>query len=89
MKTVIIGTGSFAPPRVVTNDDLAEVMDTSDEWIRTRTGIEQRHISDGPGTTWMAAEAAKLALKDAGVEPEDIDIIIAATTTADKSGFRS
>ena len=83
MKTVIIGTGSFAPPRVVTNDDLAEVMDTSDEWIRTRTGIEQRHISDGPGTTWMAAEAAKLALKDAGVEPEDIDIIIAATTTAD------
>ena len=46
-------------------------------------GIEQRHISDGPGTTWMAAEAAKLALKDAGVEPEDIDIIIAATTTAD------
>ena len=82
MKTVIIGTGSFAPPRVVTNDDLAEVMDTSDEGIRTRTGIEQRHISDGPGTTWMAAEAAKLALKDAGVEPEDIDIIIAATTTA-------
>ena len=50
MKTVIIGTGSFAPPRVVTNDDLAEVMDTSDEWIRTRTGIEQRHISDGLGT---------------------------------------
>ena len=83
MKTVIIGTGSFAPPRIVTNDDLAEVMDTSDEWIRTRTGIEQRHISDGPGTTWMAAEAAKLALKDAGGEPEDIDIIIAATTTAD------
>lgn len=83
MKTVIIGTGSFAPPRVVTNDDLAEIVDTSDEWIRTRTGIVQRRISEGLGTTWMAAEAAKRALEDAGVRPEEIDIIIAATTTAD------
>lgn len=58
---MIIGTGSFAPPRVVTNDDLAEIVDTSDEWIRSRTGIGQRRISHGPGTTWMAAEAAKLA----------------------------
>lgn len=83
MKTMIIGTGSFAPPRVVTNDDLAEIVDTSDEWIRTRTGIGQRRISHGPGTTWMAAEAAKLALEDAGVRPEEVDIIIVATTTAD------
>lgn len=83
MKTMIIGTGSFAPPRVVTNDDLAEIVDTSDEWIRTRTGIGQRRISHGPGTTWMAAEAAKLAFEDAGVKPEEIDIIIVATTTAD------
>lgn len=83
MKTMIIGTGSYVPPRVVTNDDLAEIVDTSDQWIRSRTGIGQRHISDGPGTTWMAAEAAKLALEDAQVKPEEIDLIIVATTTAD------
>lgn len=83
MRTKIVGTGSYAPPRIVTNDDLAEIVETSDEWIRTRTGISERHISDGPGTTWMAAEAAKKALGDAGVKPEEIDIIITATTTAD------
>lgn len=83
MRTRIIGTGSFAPPRVVTNDDLAEIVETSDEWIRTRTGINQRRISEGPGVTDMAAEAARRAIEDAGIKPEEIDIIIIATTTAD------
>jgi len=83
MRTKIIGTGSFVPPRIVTNDELAEIVETSDQWIRTRTGIAKRHISEGQGTTWMAAEAAKKALEDAGVKPEEVDIIIAATSTAD------
>ena len=83
MRTKIIGTGSYAPDRVVTNNHLAEIVETSDEWIRTRTGIGQRHISDGPGTTAMAAEAARRAMDNAGVSPEDINIIIVGTTTAD------
>lgn len=83
MRTKIIGTGSYVPSRVVTNDDLAEIVETSDEWIRTRTGIVKRHISEGEGTTQMAAQAAKKALNDANVEPEDIDVIIAATSTPD------
>lgn len=83
MRTKIIGTGSYVPSRVVTNDDLAKIVETSDEWIRTRTGIVKRHISEGIGTTQMAAEAAKKALNDANVEPGDIDVIIAATSTPD------
>lgn len=83
MRTKIIGTGSYVPSRVVTNDDLAEIVETSDEWIRTRTGIVKRHISEGEGTTQMAAQAAKKALNDANVEPEEIDVIIAATSTPD------
>lgn len=83
MRTRIIGTGSFAPPKIVTNDALAEVVETSDEWIRTRTGIRERRISDSLGATDMAVEAARRALEDSGIQPEDIDIIITATTTAD------
>ena len=83
MTTRILGTGSFAPPRVVTNDDLAKIVETSDEWIRSRTGIVQRRISEGLGTTDMAAQAAKKAIENSGIQPEDIDIIITATTTAD------
>lgn len=83
MRTKIIGTGSFAPARVVTNDDLAEIVETSDEWIRTRTGIGQRRISDGPGTAVMAAEAARQAMENGGIGPEDIDLIITATSTSD------
>lgn len=83
MRMKITGTGAYAPPRVVTNDDLAGVVETSDEWIRSRTGISKRHISDGPGTTQMAAEAAKRAMEHAGIEPEEIDVILVATTTAD------
>ena len=59
MNTKIIGTGSYVPERVVTNDDLADMVDTSDEWIRTRTGIRKRHVSEGEGTAAMAAEASE------------------------------
>ena len=84
MTTRIIGTGSYAPENRVTNDDLAKIMETSDEWIRTRTGISERHISIGEGTSFMAAEAAKQALEMAGVKAKELDIILLATSSPDK-----
>jgi 3-oxoacyl-[acyl-carrier-protein] synthase-3 len=85
-KTVIQSTGRYVPPRVVTNDDLTQWMDTSDEWIRQRTGIEQRHWipeEGGVGTSDLGLEASKIALDRAGWEPEDIDLIIFATLSPD------
>lgn len=79
----IIGTGSALPKKIVTNDDLAKMMDTSDEWIRSRTGIGSRHIAVEETTTSMSVEAAKKALDDAGVGIEEIDMIIAATVSSD------
>ena len=84
MNVKIIGTGSAIPKRRVTNQELSRMMDTSDEWIRTRTGIEARHIAVEETTTGLATEAAKRALAMAETEPEEIDLIIAATVTADK-----
>ncbi|WP_394524134.1 beta-ketoacyl-ACP synthase III [Lacrimispora sp. JR3] len=84
MTIKIIGTGSAVPEQVVTNDDLAKIVDTNDEWIRTRTGIEERRIaSAGSGTSHMATEAAKKALAQAGISAKDLDIIIFATSTPD------
>ncbi|MBE5884272.1 MAG: ketoacyl-ACP synthase III [Lachnospiraceae bacterium] len=83
MTTRIIGTGSYLPKRVVTNDDLAKIMDTSDEWIRTRTGIRARHLVEEETTTFMCVEAAKRALENAGMQAEDIELIIVGTITAD------
>lgn len=84
MTTKIIGTGSAVPEQVVTNDDLAKIVDTNDEWIRTRTGIGQRRIASADsGTSSMAAEAARRALRQAGVLAKDLDIIILATSTSD------
>lgn len=83
MTTKIIGTGSCAPENIVTNDDLAKIVETNDEWIRTRTGIRERRISVGQGTSELAAEAAKRALENAGVKPEEIDIIVMATSSSD------
>lgn len=80
----IIGTGSCLPERIVTNQDLAEIMDTSDEWISTRTGIRKRHIATEETTTSMSVVAAKRALEDAGVKPEELDLIIAATVSSDQ-----
>ena len=83
MTTRIIGTGSYLPKMVVTNDDLAKIMDTSDEWIRTRTGIKERHLVQEETTTSMCVEAAKRALADADMKAEDIELIIVGTITGD------
>lgn len=83
MTTRIIGTGSFLPPNIVTNDDLSKIMDTSDEWIRTRTGIQKRRLVKEETTAQMAVEAAKRALADAGITAEELDLIIVGTITAD------
>ena len=81
----IAGTGSFLPEKVVTNKDLEKTMDTSDEWIRERTGIKRRHVViDGQTTSSIGLEAAKRAMTDAGVGPDDIDLIVVGTCTPDK-----
>lgn len=80
----IIGTGSYLPAKVLTNHDLAKIVETNDEWIVSRTGIRQRHIAaDGEATSDLAFEASKQAIADAGITAEDIDLIIVATTTPD------
>ena len=80
----IAGTGSYLPPRVVTNDDLAKRLDTSDEWIRERTGIRQRHIAEeSQASSDLALEASRKALEAAGVAASDLDLIIVATSTPD------
>jgi 3-oxoacyl-[acyl-carrier-protein] synthase-3 len=81
-RAVITGSGSFAPVKTLTNEDLAKMVDTSDEWITTRTGIKIRHITDDNETTaYLATEAAKRALTDAKLDASDLDIIIVATIT--------
>jgi 3-oxoacyl-[acyl-carrier-protein] synthase-3 len=83
-STVILGTGSYAPARVLTNDALAHLVDTSDEWIRTRTGIREHRIAAPTETTSdMAVAAARRALESAGVLASEIDLLIIATVTPD------
>lgn len=84
MGVGIIGTGHYAPDNVVTNKDLEKIVDTTDEWIRSRTGIEERRIAkDDEDSSDMAYEAAKRALADADVSAEEIDLILVATVTPD------
>ncbi len=83
MTTKIIGTGSYLPETIVTNDDLSKIMDTSDEWISTRTGIKERHLVKEENTTFMCVEAAKRALANANMSAEDIELIIVGTITGD------
>jgi 3-oxoacyl-[acyl-carrier-protein] synthase-3 len=84
MGAVIVGTATATPPHVVTNDDLARVMDTTDEWIRTRTGVhERRFVEPGVGSVSLAAEAVKVALADAAVDPSEVDLVVSATMTPD------
>ena len=83
MGIQIIGTGCYLPAKVVTNDDLAQIVDTSDEWITTRTGIKTRHVETEKATWQMAACAAQEAVADAGIDPAEIDLIVCSTVTAD------
>jgi 3-oxoacyl-[acyl-carrier-protein] synthase-3 len=85
-RTVIRGTGRFLPPRVVTNEDMTQWMDTSDEWIQQRTGIKQRHWvpeEGGVGSSDLGLAASQIAMQRAGWKPEDIDLIIFATLSPD------
>ena len=80
----IAGTGSYLPPKCVSNEELAVTVETSDEWIRSRTGIRQRYIAEGnQSSSDLGAEAAKAALAAAGLQASDIDLIIVATSTPD------
>ncbi len=84
IKARIIGTGSYAPKKVITNHDLEKMVDTSDEWITERTGIKERRIAEkGQTTSDLAYEASRKALKMAGIDAQDLDMIITATTTPD------
>ena len=84
VRSAVTGVGSFLPEQVVTNADLAQIVDTSDEWIQERTGIKQRHKArDDQPTSDLATEAARRALADAGKTAADVDLIIVATTTPD------
>ena len=83
-KAGILGLGCYLPPKKLTNSDLAKIVETSDEWITSRTGIRERRIaSKEVATSDLGVEAARLAIKDAGLSPEDIDLIITATITPD------
>lgn len=83
MSIKILGTGSYLPEHRVTNDDLAKLVETSDEWIASRTGIRERRIASFETTTYMAAEAGKRALKQADVCSDEIDMILVATLSGD------
>ena len=81
-RAVITGYGSFAPAKTLTNDELAEMVDTSDEWITARTGIKVRHITtDNESTAYLATEAAKIALAEANLDADEVELIIVATIT--------
>ena len=83
MTARIAGIGAYVPETIVTNDDLSRIVDTSDQWIASRTGIRERRISTKEGTSDLAAEAARRALNDAGVNPEELDLIILGTSSPD------
>ena len=85
-RSIVTGTGSYLPERVVSNAELAARIDTSDTWIQERSGIRQRHIvADGEVTSDLATAAAERALAAAGMEPDDIGIIVVATSTPDET----
>lgn len=79
----ILGTGSYLPNKVITNDNLSEIVDTSDEWITSRTGIKSRHISEGESAFDLGTKAALNVIKKSGINTEEIDLILLATMTPD------
>jgi 3-oxoacyl-[acyl-carrier-protein] synthase-3 len=86
LRSQVIGCGAYLPSRIVTNQELAQRVETSDEWITTRTGIKQRHIAaDGEMTSDLGLEAARRALASAGIAAQDVDCIVLATTTPDET----
>ena len=85
-RSVVLGCGSYLPSRVLTNSELSKMVDTSDEWIRQRTGIRERHIAaEGETTSEMALKAARAALAAAGIDAQSIDLIVLATSTPDNT----
>src|SRR5690606_7619122 len=85
MGSVIVGTGAGIPEQVVTNHDLARIMDTTDEWVVSRSGVHERRFAPpGTGSSDLAAEAVTAALADAGVDPGEVDALITATMTPDR-----
>lgn len=85
IRSEIIGFGRYLPEKILTNDDLSHIVETNDEWIRTRTGILSRHIVDDETTSVMAGKAITNAIKNAGITPQDVDLIILATVTPDET----
>jgi len=84
MRTAIVGTGSYVPPKVITNFDLEQMLDTSDEWIRRRVGIRERHVADdSTATSDLGVIAAQRALDAAGMGPEDVDLVLCSTVSPD------
>ncbi|MCC8076695.1 MAG: ketoacyl-ACP synthase III [Clostridiales bacterium] len=83
MSFKIIGTGSYVPPKVVTNDDLTVFLDTSDEWISTRSGIKERHVVTNETTSELATKAAQNALENAGISADELDMILCATVSSE------
>ena len=85
-RSVVLGCGAYLPERVLTNHDLARMVDTSDEWIVQRTGIRERHVAaEGEMTSDLAVAASRKALAAAGVAPEALDLIVLATATPDET----
>lgn len=81
-RAIVAGTGAYVPEKILTNDDFTKIVETSDEWITSRTGIKERHIvSDGQTTATLSAEAARRALADAGMTAEDLELIVLGTIT--------
>ena len=85
IRSEIIGWGHYLPAKILTNDDLSKMVDTNDEWISTRTGIKVRHIADGETTADLSVKASQMALKNAGLSIEDIDLIVTGTLTPDNT----
>ena len=89
IRAKISGVACYVPPRVVTNDDLAKFVDTNDEWIRTRTGIRERHYAEaGVATSHMATEAAELLIAQKNIDPAEIELIVIASVTPDIADVR-
>ena len=86
LRSVVLGCGAYLPTRILSNGDLARMVDTSDEWIVQRTGIRQRHVAaPGEFTSHLGIAAARAAIADAGVDPQSIDLIVVATSTPDNT----